>query len=71
MSIKKSNQELIVAHEEGDIAATKSNRDEPWEIGFPWCDRLFYGSVSEVKALIKQEIKQNIAEEEAQAQIGN
>lgn len=53
------NQEVVVEHDEGDIHAVKSARDEPWHIAAPWTDERFFGSVPECKARIKEIIALN------------
>ncbi len=43
-------------HEEGDIEAIRENADSAWDILFPWGDRRIFGSVSELKLFVINEI---------------
>lgn len=44
-----NEEEIRVATKEGDAVATKESHGGPWHIGYPWGDKRFYGTRSEVR----------------------
>ena len=50
-------QTVTLEHDEGDLIATKAGQGEPWRIGAPWTDEMFYGTAREVRKRMIEIVK--------------
>jgi hypothetical protein len=55
-------QEFTINTPDGFGEATKTDRDQPWDVNLPACSFRFYGSITQVKAEIKRIIKRDYGE---------